>query len=188
MAKEPRLQITPEEYLTRERSSESKSEYLRGEIFAMTGAGRKHNRIVLNAALALYPHVRARGCEVFANDMRVRVPKVDLYTYPDVVLVSGEPQFEDAEQDTLLNPILIIEVLSPPTTDYDRGTKFTCYRTLPSFLEYLVVAQEKVHVEHWVREADRWILTETEDPATTLELPSVGCTLALSSVYDRVFS
>ena len=187
MPTESRPRITPEEYLAHERRSDSKSEYRNGEILAMTGSNRKHNRIVLNAALALYPHVRARGFEVFANDMRVRVPGVDLYTYPDVVLVSGEPRFEDAEQDTLLNPVLVVEVLSPPTVDYDRGTKFTYYRMLPSFVEYLVVAQDKVHVEHWVREAGRWVLTETEDPAALLELPSVGCSLALASVYDRVF-
>lgn len=188
MATEPRPRFTPDEYLALERPSESKSEYLRGEIFAMTGASRRHNRIVLNIALTLDPQLRGKGCEVFANDMRVRVPDADLYTYPDVVVACGEPRFEDDELDTLLNPVLIVEVLSPSTRDYDRGTKFSYYRTLPSFSEYLVVSQDKVHVEHSVREADRWVLTETDDPAKTLELPSIGCTLALSDVYDRVFS
>lgn len=186
MASEPKPRFTPEEYLARERQSEGKSEYLNGEIFAMTGASRRHNRIALNVAFTLDSQLRGRDCEVFASDMRVRV--LDLYTYPDVVVACDEPRFEDRELDTLLNPILIIEVLSKSTEDYDRGTKFAQYRTLPSLSEYLVLAQDRVHIEHSIRETDRWTLTETDDLARTLELPSIRCTLALSDVYDRVFS
>lgn len=189
MATEPRPRITPEEYLARERQSESKSEYLHGEIFAMTGASRRHNRIVLNTAISLDLQLRGTGCEVYSTDMRVRVPEMDLYTYPDIAAACGEPRFEDGELDTLLNPILIVEVLSKTTESYDRGMKFSYYRTLPSLSEYLLFSQERVHAEHFVREAsDRWVLTETDDPTKTLELPSIGCTLALSDVYDRVFS
>lgn len=188
MATEPTPRFTPEEYLARERQAEGKTEFLDGEIFAMTGASRRHNRIVLNVASSLDRQLKEKGCEVFASDMRVRVPAVDLYTYPDVAVACGEPRFEDAELDTLLNPVLIVEVLSKTTEGYDRGTKFAQYRTLPSLAEYLLIAQDRVHAEYFVRESDRWILTETDAIARTLELPSIGCTLALSDVYDRVFT
>jgi Uma2 family endonuclease len=188
MAAEPRPRFTPEEYLALERPSASKSEYLSGEIFVMTGASRRHNRIVLNLSFALDSQLRGKGCEVFASDMRLRVPAADLYTYPDVVVACGEPRFEDPELDTLLNPALIVEVLSKSTEGYDRGAKFEHSRTLPSLSEYLLVAQDRIHVERFVREAgDRWVLTETDDPGFSLELSSIGCTLALSDVYDRVF-
>lgn len=185
MATEPTPRYSPDEYLARERQSETKSEYLNGEIFAMSGASRRHNRIVLDIAFSLDRQLKGRTCEVFASEMRVRV--ADLYTYPDVVVACGEPRFEDAELDTLLNPSLIVEVLSKSTADYDRGSKFAQYRGIASLSEYLVVAQGRIHAEHWVREVDRWVFTETDELASTLELPSMGCTLALADVYDRVF-
>jgi Uma2 family endonuclease len=187
MASEPKQRVTVEQYLGVERKAETKSEYLDGEIFAMAGASRKHNRIVLNVAFVLDGQVKDRGCEVFASEMRVHVPATGLYTYPDVVVACGEPQFEDAEVDTLLNPILIAEVLSPSTESYDRGTKFGHYRTLSSLSEYVVIAQDSVHVEHWVRQRDGWLLTETERIEDSIELPSIGARLALRDVYDRVF-
>jgi Uma2 family endonuclease len=174
MTTEPTPRFTPEEYLARERQTEGRS--------------RRHNRIVLNVAFSLDRQLKVTGCEVFASDMRVRVPSIDLYTYPDVVVTRGKPRFEDAELDTLLNPVLIVEVLSKTTENYDRGTKFAQYRTLSSLSEYLVLTQDRVHAEKWGRNADRWILTETDDIARTLELTSIGCTLELSDVYDRVFS
>jgi len=186
MATDPKPRFSPDEYLARERESEGKSEYLAGEIFAMTGASRRHNRIVLNIAFSLDRQLKGKGCEVFVSDMRVRI--ADLYTYPDVVVACGDPRFEDSELDTLLNPVLIVEVLSKSTEDYDRGTKFAHYRTIPSMSEYLVVSQGHIHIEHSVRETDRWVLTETDELASTLELPSIGCTLELADVYDRVFS
>ena len=189
MATDPKPRFTPDEYLALERRSESKNEYLDGEIYAMTGASRRHNLITGNILAALHAQLRKNGgCEVYSHDMRVRVPATDLYTYPDVVVACGEPRFEDSELDTLLNPVLIVEVLSKSTEDYDRGTKFAHYRTIPSMAEYLVVSQGHIHVEHWVRESDRWVLTETDELASTLELPSIGCTLELADVYDRVFS
>lgn len=188
MATEPTPRFTPEEYLARERRAEGRSEYLNGEVFAMTGASRRHNRIVLNVASSLDRQLKEKGCEVFASDMRVRIPAVDLYTYPDVAVACGEPRFEDDELDTLVNPVLIVEVLSKTTENYDRGTKFAQYRSLPSLSEYLLISQDRAHVEHFVRESDHWVLTETDDLAKTLELPPIGCTLALSDVYDRVFS
>jgi Uma2 family endonuclease len=189
MATDPKPRFSPDEYLALERQSESKNEYLAGEIFAMTGASRRHNLITGNVLAALHAQLRKGSrCEVYSHDMRVRVPATDLYTYPDVVVACGEPRFEDSELDTLLNPVLIVEVLSKSTEDYDRGTKFAHYRTIPSLSEYLVIAQGHIHVEHWIRELEHWILTETDQLASTLELPSIGCTLSLADVYDRVFS
>ena len=189
MATQPKAHFTPEEYLAYERRSEFKSAYVGGEIVAMTGASRRHNRIVLNVAFSLHTQLkRNKRCEVYANDMRVRVPVEDMYTYPDVVVTCGEPRFEDDELDTLLNPLLIAEVLSTSTESYDRGAKFAAYRTLPSFTEYLVVAQDRIHVGHSVRQTDgAWLLSETDDPGASLILPSIGCTLVLADVYDRVF-
>jgi Uma2 family endonuclease len=189
MATESKAHFTPEEYLAFERRSEFKSEYLGGEIVAMTGASRRHNRIVLNVAFSFHTQLKGnKRCEVYANDMRVRVPVDNMYTYPDVVVACGEPRFEDGELDTLLNPLLIAEVLSNSTESYDRGNKFASYRTIPSFTEYLIVAQDRVHVEHSVRQPDGgWLLTETDDLQASLVLPSIGCTVLLADVYDRVF-
>ena len=187
MASEPKQRVTIEQYLEAERKAETKSEYLDGEIFAMAGASRNHNRIVLNVAIALDGQAKGRGCEVFANEMRVHIPATGLYTYPDVVVACGEPRFEDSALDTLLNPLLIVEVLSASTESYDRGTKFGHYRTLSSLSEYVVIAQDSVHVEHWVRQRDGWLLTETDRIEDSVELPSIGARLALRDVYDRVF-
>lgn len=178
---------TVEEYLAQERSSQARHEYFQGEIFAMTGASRAHNLIVANLVAHLHPQIRNRDCELYANDMRVRIPETGLYTYPDLVVVCGEPRFEDAELDTLENPTLIVEVLSRTTEDYDRGTKFAHYRTLPSLSEYLVLAQDRVHAEHAVRQQEeRWLLSETGDPTATLTLGATGCLLVLSAAYEKV--
>lgn len=189
MATEPKAHFTPEEYLAFERRSEFKSEYIGGEIVAMTGASWRHNLIAGNLFATLHSHFKkTRNCQVFTNDMRVRVQNADLYTYPDVVAACGQPRFEDDELDTLLNPVFIGEVLSVSTESYDRGAKFAAYRSIPSFVEYLVLAQDRVHVEHSVCQPDgSWILTETDDPGSSLALTSVGCTLLLADVYDRVF-
>jgi Uma2 family endonuclease len=174
------------EYLARERRAATKSEYLDGEVFAMSGASRKHNLVTGDAFAVLLAQTRNRGCEVYTGEMRVRVPASDLFTYPDVVVACGEPEFDDAELDTLLNPKLILEVLSRSTADYDRGTKFAHYRTIPSLAEYVLLEQEQVHAEHFARQADgRWLLAETDDTAAVLDLPSIGCRLALAEVYRR---
>ncbi len=186
MASDPKRRISPEGYLALERQAETKSEYLDGEIFAMTGASRKHNRIITNLIIALDAQLKAKGCELFAIDMRVKVSATGLYTYPDLVVACGEPRFEDAEVDTLLNPRLVIEVLSRSTKDYDRGTKFLHYRALGSLAEYLLIAQDRVHVEHYVHQSESWLFTETDRSEDVLELPSVGARLALSDVDDRV--
>ena len=184
---EPHARLTVEEYLAQERRSETRNEYLAGEVFAMTGASREHNLIAGNIFAALHGQLRGRSCEVYANDMRVRVQETGLYTYPDLVVACGEPRFEDGELDTLLNPTLVVEVLSRSTQDYDRGTKFAHYRTIPELREYLLFTQERVHAEHFVRRDDgSWVLTETSDRTAAIELASIGCRLALADVYERV--
>lgn len=186
MATDPKQRLTVQEYLTLERQSETKSDYLAGEVFAMTGASRKHNLIAVNILASLHSQLAARTCEVYASDMRVRTP-TDLFCYPDVVAACGEPQFADDEFDTLLNPTLIVEVLSKSTEAYDRLTKLDHYRTIPSLAEIVFVAQDRPHVEHWLRQEDgRWLIEEIEDLDRTLELPSVTCTLTLRAIYRRV--
>jgi len=175
------------EYLALERSEEARHEFVDGEIFAMGGASRRHNLLNGNLFATLHAQLRGRGCEIYANDMRVRIPAVDLFTYPDVAVVCGEPRFDDDALDTLLNPTLIIEVLSKSTEDYDRGRKFAYYRTLDSLLEYLLFGQDRVVVEHYrYREDGDWLLSEVRNPSATLELPSIGCRLPLGEVYGSV--
>jgi Uma2 family endonuclease len=179
--------LSVEEYLALERVAETRNELLDGEMFAMSGASRRHNQIVVNLVAALHPRLRVQGCETYANDMRVRIPATDLFTYPDVAVVCGEPRFDDAEMDTLLNPKVILEVLSKTTESYDRGAKFEHYRTLASLTDYVLVAQDRPHVEHFSRQGEnRWLLTEITEPSGALELTTLGCTLLLAEIYDRV--
>jgi Uma2 family endonuclease len=175
------------EYLSIERKAEYKSEYFDGEIFAMTGASRKHNLISTNVVTALNQQIENRNCELYSSDMRVKVPKTGLYTYPDIVVVCDEPQFEDEELDTLLNPRLIIEILSKTTENYDRGEKFEHYRSIDSLQEYTLIAQKKVHIMHYVRQNDNsWVLTETSVIDDKLYLPSINCELFLVDVYRKI--
>ena len=155
----------------------------------MSGAGEEHNLIVMNIAASLHNQFRGRPCKVYANDMRIKVSPTGLYTYPDVVAVCEDAQLEDAHLDTLLNPTVLIEVLSRSTEAYDRGEKAEHYRRLPSLAEYLLVSQDKPHLEHYLRQPDdRWLLSEISDMHALVSLPAIACTLALAAVYDRVFS
>ena len=186
MASDPKPRISPEDYLDLERRSDTRSEYLDGEIFGMTGASRRHNLLVGNLYTAFRSQLRPKGCGVYFSDMRVKVSATGLYSYPDVVVVCGESQFEDAEVDTLFNPKVIVEVLSKSTEDYDRGTKFVHYRTLPSLTEYILVSQDRVHVEHHLHQREGWLLTETDRREDVIDLPSVGARLALAEIYDEI--
>jgi len=187
MASDPQQRLTIAEYLAFERLSETRHDYLDGETFAMAGASRNHNRITLNIALALETALGDRDCEVFASEMRVVTPS-QLFTYPDVVVACGPIQFDDSELDTLLNPVLVIEVLSKSTEAYDRVTKLSHYRTIPSLVEALLVAQDKVHVEQLIRQSGTdWLFRESDDLEASLELPSVSCDLNLRRVYRKVF-
>jgi Uma2 family endonuclease len=187
MSTQPKTRYTPEEYLALERKAAYKSEYYNGEIFAMAGASRRHVLIVTNLVAELRAQLKKRDCEVYSADMRLNVAPTGPYTYPDVIVVCGEPQFSDEQKDTLINPNVIVEVLSESTQGYDRGGKFEQYRTLESFKEYVLVAQDKPHVEHFTRQSDnRWILTETNNMEDSIELSSIGCSLPLAEIYDKV--
>jgi Uma2 family endonuclease len=177
---------TPEEYLTLERQAEYKSEYLDGQIYAMTGASREHNVITLNTAAELRAQLRGRPCEVYAADMRVKVSETGLYTYPDVVAVCGDRRFEDAHVDTLLNPTVFIEVLSESTEAYDRGRKSAQYRRLESLAEYVLIAQDRMHVECYSRQGEHWVLTEVSEPDGSFTLQSLAGTLRLRDIYERI--
>lgn len=178
---------TTAEYLELERAAEAKSEFVNGQIFLMSGASRRHNLITSNLLRELSSQLRGRPCETYGSDMRVRVPEAGLYTYPDVVVACGEPVFEDRHVDTLLNPTLLVEVLSPSTEAYDRGRKFEYYRRLTSLREYLVVSQDAPHVDRFaVDDLGRWTLTDASGLEATLELSSVECSLCLVDVFDRI--
>lgn len=187
MSSQPKTFLTPEEYLAIERKAEYKSEYFNGEMFAMTGASRKHNLIALNIAGEFRQQLKGKPCETYVNDMRVRIPATGLYTYPDVVVVCDEPEFEDDFVDTLVNPTLLVEVLSESTESYGRCRKSGYYRTVQSLAEYLLVAQDEYKVEQYVKQPEgRWLLTDIRSPEGIVELTSVPCTLALKEVYDKV--
>ncbi len=187
MSAHPETFISEDEYLRRELEAEYKSEYFNGEIFAMTGATEAHILIVTNLMRELSTKLRRRPCRVYSNDLRVRVSPTGLYTYPDVVAVCGERKFYEKQKDTLLNPTAIFEVLSKSTQDYDRGQKFEHYRTLDALQEYITIAQDRVHVEHHARQNDnRWLLTEMNASDAVLRLPSLGCEILLTDVYEDI--
>lgn len=187
MSRQIKPYVTPEEYLALERRTEYKSEYLHGEIFAMTGASRKHNLIAVNILGELHRQLKGKPCEVYPSEMRVKVAASGLYTYPNVVVVCGEPQFEDDYLDTLINPTVLFEVLSKTTERYDRIAKSDYYRRLESLTEHLLVAQDEVHVEQFIKQADgQWSLIDFHSVDATIELDSISCSLALREVYDRV--
>ena len=187
MSSQTQSRLTPEEYLALERQAEAKSEYLNGELFAMSGASRRHNLITVNIAAGLHAQLRQRPCEVYTSDMRLKVSPTGPYTYPDVVVACETPQFEDADLDTLLNPTLIVEVLSRSTEDYDRGGKFEHYRSLDSLREYLLVAQERCHIVRYTREPEHtWLLSETTRFDDRLRLASVGAELPVADMYAKV--
>ena len=179
--------LTPEQYLEIERKAEFKSEYYEGEMFAMAGAQEAHNLIVGNLHGELRQQLRPRPCRAYMSDMRVRVSPSGLYTYPDVTIVCGEPQFLDEVRDTLLNPNLIVEVLSPSTEAYDRGRKFKHYRSVESVSQYLLVASEQIGAELFTRQPDGgWRLIVANSMEDSLDLQSVGCRLALADMYEKV--
>jgi len=187
MSAQVQIYVSPQEYLASERQADYKSEYFNGEIFAMSGAGRRHNLIAGNVLAELHTQLKKRLCTIYPSDMRLKVSATGLYTYPDVTIVCAEAQFDDSQQDTLLNPTVIVEVLSKSTEAYDRGEKFAHYRKLSSLAEYILIAQDKYHVEHYIRQPDnQWLLSEIDSLDDTLQLPSISCHLALTDIYDKV--
>ena len=179
--------VSPEEYLAIERQAETKSSYIDGEIIPMPGASRVHNLIMLSLGGELRARMKGRACEVFASDMRVLVSDSGMYTYPDIVVVRGQPQLLDNHFDTLLNPTVIIEVLSSSTESFDRGRKLQNYQRLDSLCEYILVSQNEPLVERMVRNGDSWSLTEFRGLNAIVRFESLDCEAASSEIYDRVF-
>ncbi|MFO0890054.1 MAG: Uma2 family endonuclease [Isosphaeraceae bacterium] len=177
---------TPAEYLAFERNSPIRHEYHRGELFAMTGASREHNLISLNLGREISGQLIDRPCEAYVSDMRVQVEATGLYTYPDVVVVCGQPEFEDKQVDTLLNPTVVFEVLSESTEAYDLGVKFGNYRRIRSLREYVLVSQDRMMVERFARRGGEWVLTDYSQPDQSLELDSIGCKVVLERIYAKV--
>lgn len=179
--------LTPEAYLALERASELKHEYRNGEMIPMTGASRRHNLIVANILAAIHHQLRKRPCEVYPSDMRVKVSRTGLYTYPDIAVVCGEPQLKDDYKDTLLNPTVIVEVLSRSTEGYDRGEKFEHYRTLSTLTDCILVAQDRIHVEHYqYRPNDEWLFTEYKRLDQVVNIQSIQCAIEVTDMYERV--
>jgi Uma2 family endonuclease len=178
---------TPEEYLGIERRAEFKSEYYAGQMFAMAGASREHNLITGNVVGELRSLLRGQPCETYPSDMKVLVSATGLYTYPDVSVACGEPQFLDRQGDVLLNPLVIVEVLSDSTEAYDRGAKFALYQRIESLQEYVLVSQDKARVERYVRQPDgKWLYSRTDGLEDGVHLEAIHCRLPLSEVYARV--
>ena len=187
MAAQVKVRYTPQEYLALERQAEFKSEYFHGEIFAMAGAGEDHNLIITNILRELSAQLKGKPCRVYPSDMRVWIPGYEKYTYSDVTVVCGEPQFQDAVRDTLLNPTVIIEVLSPSTEKYDRGKKFESYKSLSSVTDYILVTQDEPLLDHYARQPrEQWLLTTARGRDDQLHIANIGCTLWLAEVYDKV--
>lgn len=180
--------VSPEEYLRFERAALDKHEYLNGEIFAMSGAKIGHVRICGNIAASLHSQLKNLSCQAFQSDLRVHIPATGLYTYPDVVVICGEPQLvPDGHLDTLLNPALLVEVLSPTTADYDRGRKFDHYKTIESLKEYVLVWQDKKRAARYTKRDDQsWILSDFIGDDAVVDLNSVDCSLSMDDIYDKV--
>ena len=178
--------MTPAAYLEIERKSEIRSEYLGGRMFAMSGGSRRHNLIAGNLFAEINSQLRGRPCEAYKSAMRVKIAPAGMYTYPDIVAVCGEPRFEDESIDTLLNPTAIVEVLSESTEAYDRGEKFAQYRRLDTLREYVLVAQDKIRIEHFRREGEEWILSEVSGRDATLHIVSIDCHIDVAAIYEKV--
>jgi Uma2 family endonuclease len=186
MSANPRTKWTVPEYLAHERANSIRHEYFNGEIFAMAGASREHNLITTNATAHLHRQLEARPCEVYQSDMRVKIDALGHYTYPDVVAVGGKPDLEDQHGDTLLNPTLIIEVLSPSTAQYDRNAKFRSYRAIPSLQEYVLISPDMVFVEHYTRQNQWWTIQDYTQLSDIIQLSSIACELVLEKVYAKI--
>ena len=179
--------LTPDQYLEIERKAGRKSEYYQGEMFAMPGASPRHGIIVINLGRELSLQLKGKPCWTYSSDVRLLVSPGGLYTYPALMVICDRPEYADHEKDTLLNPTVIIEVLSPSTKNYDLGVKAQLYRGLPSLREYLTVAQDSPHIEHWTRlEENRGMRSEYDDLSQSIPLPSIDCVLSLAEVYDKV--
>ncbi len=187
MSSLPKHRWTEAEYLAFERESEEKHELIDGEIVLMSGASENHNLITTSTLSSLFSQLRKKPCKVYPSDMRVRVGKTRQYTYPDMSIVCDKPLFADDHKDMLLNPTVIIEVLSSSTERYDRGDKFMLYRTLAPLQEYVLISQNRVQIERYIRQPDSmWLFSEIQHIDDRIELTAIGCTLAAADVYEQI--
>jgi Uma2 family endonuclease len=188
MASLPKTFIREEQYLELDRAAERKSEYFDGEMYAMAGAGMAHNWIVANTIASLHAQLRGKPCGAIPSDMRLRVATGRRYAYPDVTVVCGKPELLDGRKDILLNPTVIIEVLSPSTEKFDRGLKFVAYTAIPSLRQYLLIASDHASVEVFTKDEDGFWGPgpKSEQLDGTVELETIGCRLALADIYERV--
>jgi Uma2 family endonuclease len=183
----PTKTYTAEEYLALEVESDLRHQYRHGEIIPMTGGTPAHNEInsILNALLRFA--LKGQPYSIFVTDQRLWIPELNQYTYPDIMVTPRPPELKPGRKDTVMNPILLAEVLSDSTEKYDRGDKFEAYRTIPAFQEYLLIAQAKPHVEQYIKQAEnQWLFTEYHDLSATVELQSVGVTISLADLYEAV--
>ncbi len=189
MPAQPVYLLSEAEYLQSERQAEFKSEYLNGAVYAMAGASREHNQITTNWVVSLGAQLLEKPCGVYSSDMKVRTrtDKTSKFSYPDVVVTCGDEQFEDENGDVLLNPLVIIEILSTSTEAYDRGLKFFHYQLIPSLREYLLVAQDYCRVEKYLRQADnQWVYSEFHDRQDVVEISTLECSVTVAEIYRRV--
>jgi len=187
MSAQPQPRLTPAQYLEIERAAETRSEYYKGRMYAMSGASYRHVMIISSLSRHLQNALEGGPCSVGTNDLRIRVSPDGLYTYPDVVVICGDPRFADNSADTVLNPTLIVEVLSPSTEAYDRGFKFAQYRTLESLQEYALVSQSEPRVEIFRRQpSGDWLLSESAGMEAACRFDSVSCRVAVKDIYDKV--
>ena len=186
MSSLPSYYLSPEEYLAIERRAEYKSEYVDGVMYAMAGGSERHNLIAGNLITELNIQLRAAPCRVYPSDLKVRVPNSKRFFYPDVSVVCGEIQFADDVRDVVLNPILIVEVLSESTAAFDRGKKFQSYQQIESLQEYLLVSQDEFVVEHYLRQEDgHWLYTKVSSLDEAIILPNMKCQLTLKNIYNK---
>lgn len=179
--------VTQQDYLAFERSALDKHEYYKGEIFAMSSASFKHNLIETNLRRALGNFLQDKDCNEFGSNQRIHIPSNTLYTYPDIIVLCDDPAFVDDEFDTITNPSVIIEILSPSTANYDRGAKFDLYREITSLHEYLLVDSTTIHAVLYVKNDDNtWTLSEKKDLDQSLTIPSINCTIGIRDIYNGV--
>jgi Uma2 family endonuclease len=185
---DPEEFVSPEDYLRLEREAVHKHEYIGGKIIAMAGASYAHNRICANLTVEIGGQLRGKSCSLVGSDQRLQILNNSAFFYPDLTVVCSKPEFnEDKKPDTLLNPTLLVEVLSPSTSQYDRSDKFMLYRQVPRLRQYLTLDAQAVYAElYTLDELGRWVLTETRDPNAVLDLSSIGCRAALAEVYEGV--
>lgn len=200
MASQPNVFLTPEEYLDLEEKAESKSEYMDGEVFAMAGASSDHGTITMNLAATLHSQLKGTPCKAYNSDMRVAASPTSAYVYPDISICCKDARYLRRGGTNLLNPVAIIEVLSPSTENYDRRKKFGKYKAIASLMEYTLVSQDEVLVERYLRQPSAesggelrldgggdWLYSSLSSLDDSLTLTSVPATLKLRDVYDRVF-